>query len=140
MPTRAETLMQEALARLKAEPVIQDTSNIRRDHRTVITRDNAPAVHLIDGEETPAVTTRDCDVDTELTFTLAIFVRDDAGYEAADPIKTLVMAALNPDTAYTFSADLVRGRIRSEQEVADGDALRVDMEFTFKYKTPRWGL
>ena len=82
----------------------------------------------------------DCYVSSDLVFTVAVFVRDDAGYAAADPIKIAVMTALDPATAYPGSADLVRGLIRSEQEIADGDALRVDMEFTFKFRTPAWGL
>lgn len=144
MVSIAETLMREVLARLKAAPVIANVDNIRRDHRTVVPRDKAPAVHLIDGAETPQPGKNDCYVSEDLVFTVSIFVRDDSGYAAADPLKIAVMAALNPATAYPATAlgtpDLVRGRIVSEDEIADTDALRVDMEFTFKFRTSLWGL
>ncbi len=145
MVSIAETLMREVLARLKTAVVISTLDNIRRDHRTVIPRAMAPAVHLIDGAETPHSRRNKCFVDDDLIFTVAIFVRDDAGYAAADPIKQAVMAALDPATAYTVTPtgrtpDLLRGRITSAQEIADTDALRVDMEFTFKFQAPLWGL
>lgn len=144
MASIAETLMREVLARLKAAPVIVVTDNIRRDHRTTLPREKAPAVHLIDGSETPIPGKNDCFVNDSLVFTVAIFVRNDSGYAAADPLKIAVMAALDPATAYTSTPlgtpDLLRGRITSAQEIADADALRVDMEFTFKFQAPLWGL
>ncbi len=140
LSTIADDLLEEVLARLIALPVIAPVDSIRRDHRTTITRDAAPAVHLVDGTETPTPMTNDCYVKTELAFMISIFVRDDAGYGAAKPIKIAVMAAVDPETAYPHSADLLRGRIISQQEIADADALRVDMEFSFKYQSPLWAL
>jgi hypothetical protein len=145
MASIAETLMLEVLWRLKTQPVITNVDNIRRDHRTIIPRTMAPAVHLIDGAETPLSRRNYCFVDDDLIFTVAIFVRDDAGYAAADPIKQAVMAALDPASAYPAgptgrTPDLLRGRITSAQEIADADALRVDMEFTFKFQALLWGL
>lgn len=140
LTTVADELLEAVLARLIALPVIDVADSIRRDHRTTITRDTAPAVHVIDGEEKPGPSTNACFVKAEFSFTIAIFVRDDAGYGAAKPIKVRIMQATDPATAYPHSAELVRGRIVSQQEIADGDALRVDMEFTFKYQTPTWAL
>lgn len=136
MASIAETLMCEVLARLEAIAV----TRVRRDHRTVLPLESAPSIHLIDGAETPQPSKNDCYVKVELTFTVAIFVRNDAGYAAADPLKIAVMAVLDSATPYTHSPSLLRGRITSVQEIADNDALRVDMEFTFKYQAPLWGL
>jgi endonuclease YncB( thermonuclease family) len=126
--------------RLKTAAVIAETDNIRRDHRTVVPREKAPAVHVIDGDETPQKTATSCYCKDELDFTVSIFVRDDEGYQAADPIKLAVMAALDPTVAYGNAIELRRGRIRSESEIADGDSLRVDMEFQFCFQTAEWAL
>lgn len=133
--------MQDVVARLRAAPaVITNTANIRRDHRTVISRDEAPTVHVIEGDATATATTRDCFRNWELEFTIAVFVRADAGYAAAEPIMIRIMAALDPSVAYPGSADLIPNSIRKEQEIADADALRVDMRFVFKYRTALWAL
>ena len=144
MSSIAETLMQAVLARLQGSPPVIANANIRRQHRTVVTRAEAPAVHLIDGTDTPTPAKNDCRTDRSKAFTVSIFVRDDAGYEAADPIMVEINARLDPGaadyTAYGAGIALRQGRITVEQEIADGDALRVDMEFTFEYRTAGWTL
>jgi hypothetical protein len=141
LTTIADDHMREVLARMIAVPVIPDTTNIRRDHRTTISRDKAPAVHLIDGDDTPKAATNDCYRDRSFAFRISIFVRDDLGYKAAEPIKCRIMAAIDPTTAYQHNIDLILGRITTDQQIADGDALRVDMEFVARYRTAgAWAL
>lgn len=133
--TIADDFMREILARMKALPVIAETGNVRRDHRTIIPRDKAPAVHLVDGDDTPQAATNDCYRDHEFAFTISVFVRDDEGYGAAEPIKCKVMAAIDPAAEYQHNVTLEAGRIVTDQQIADGDALRVDMEFVARYRT-----
>jgi hypothetical protein len=133
----SETLMLDVVDRLQTAAVIADVGNIRRDHRTILTRDRAPAVHVIDGDETP-LPSNTCFCEVEFEFAVSIFVRADAGYSAADPIAVAIMAALDPAVSYGVNIDLLRGRIVREQEIADTDALRVDMEFKFRYQAPEW--
>lgn len=141
MASKAEDLMLEVLSRLKALPVIENTDWIKRAHRTFNPREKSPAVHLIDGRELPKDSKNACDRDDEYAFTVSIFVRSDAGYSAIDPIKLRVMEALNPATAYPHSGGrLSQDALSFDQEVADEDALRLDMQFTFKFKVGAWGL
>lgn len=144
MPTStiADDLMDEVVARLRGYSGIGvDVEQIRRDHRTVLARDQCPAIHVIDGTEDPK-NGKGCRCDVSFAFRVAIFVRDDAGYAAAAAIKVPVMAALDPTvgSGYGHNARLNRGRITSDQEIADADSLRVDMEFQFRYETAEWRL
>jgi len=140
--TIANDCMEEVVDRLRtfSPAMVDDTARIRRDHRTVVPRDDCPRIHVIDGDELPDKAAKSCYVPVEFPFIVAIFVRDDAGFAAADPLKIAVMAALDPATAYPHSAVLKRGRIVSNQEIADADSLRVDMEFVFKFQTLEWAL
>jgi hypothetical protein len=133
----SETLMLMVVDRLQTAAVITETDNIRRDHRTILNRDRAPAVHVVDGNETPTPANA-CTCKIEFDFTVSIFVRADAGYATADPIAVAVMEALDPATSYGPAIELVRGRIVREQEIADMDALRVDMQFKFRYQIAEW--
>src|SRR6266851_2256901 len=99
MASTSETLMSAVLARLRTAAVIDDLSNIRRDHRTVVPREKAPAVHVVDGNEVPTPA-KNCRCGVDFNFIVSVFVRDDAGYEAADPIAIACMAALDPATGY----------------------------------------
>ena len=140
MASKAETVMVAVLARLQASPAITD--NVRRAHRISITRENAPAVHLIDGTDTPTPAKNNCRTQRTRGFTVSIFVRDDAGASAADPYVLAVNDALDPDvgTAYPGGAIMRQGRITVDEEIADGDAVRVDMAFEFDYQTTGWAL
>lgn len=134
--------MQAVLARLKGPtPMV---ANIRRTHRTVVTRANAPAVHLVDGTDTPGGLHGDCYTDRELGFTVRVFERDDDAYTSVDAMKRQVMARLHPEStayaAYPHNGVLKAGRITPDQEIADQDALTVDMEFSFSYKAASWSL
>jgi hypothetical protein len=138
-----ETVMVDILARLKASGSgWVPTSAVRRAHRTIVPRDGTPAVHLVDGEDAPARrgTQRDC-ARREGAFTVSIFVRSDAGVGAADPFKIEVMRRLSPDTqAYAAGVTIQPGRIAHDVEIADLDAVRVDMDFGIRYTAQEWSL
>lgn len=140
MASKAEAVMLAVFARLQASPAIVE--NPRRAHRIPVTRDQAPAIHLIDGADTPTPAKNNCRTQRTCSFTVSIFVRDDAGASAADPYKLAVNDALDPGvgTAYPGGAIMRQGRITVDEEIGDGDAVRVDMAFEFDYQTTGWAL
>lgn len=145
MSTIAEDLMIAVLARLTGPtPVVAGSNRVRRHHRTIVPRDAAPAVHLVDGIDEPRKGSNDCRTDREFAFTVRLFVRDDEGFPAADPVKALVMTRLDPEapeySPYPHKARIVCGRITPDAEIADQDSLAIDMEFTFHYCAARWTL
>ena len=140
MASKAEAVMLAIFARLQASPAIVE--NPRRSHRIPVTREQAPTIHLIDGTDTPTPAKNNCRTQRTRGFTVSIFVRDDAGASAADPYVLAVNDALDPDvgTAYPGGAIMRQGRITVDEEIADGDAVRVDMAFEFDYQTTGWAL
>lgn len=140
MTTVAFDLLEQVLARLRAAPTFGVAlTSIRRDHRTTIPRDSAPAIHVIDGDE--ALKTRKTCATREQAFMVVLFLRSDAGFADADPLKLEVMRRLNPATQAWAAGVLIEpGDIRSVTEIADADALRVEMDFTFSYTTGLWTL
>lgn len=145
MSSIAETCMENVLARLQAAPRFGGVAlaSIRRSHRTAISRDKAPAIHVIDDDEVPdpVKVGKGCAVPWEKGFTVSLFLRDDEGYPAADPLKLEVMSRLDPETApWPAGVVLAYGKIAYQTEIADGDAVRVDMRFTFKFQAASWQL
>lgn len=130
--------MLETLERLKASPaLVPNKASIRRAKRTPVTRENAPAVHLIDGPDRPrkanACGGRECEL------TISLFANDDDGLGTLDPRKIEVMrrmAAAWPQGVICYPGDIV-----PEAESADREALRIDMTFRFEYGTAgEWSL
>lgn len=143
MATIYELSMQEVEARLVALPAwAPSTDNIRRRNRTEVTRDNTPRVHIIDGvDEKASGTGKACYWLRIGYFTVALFVRDDAGEDIIDGMKAEVMTRLSDEgTAYATGARLEPGRILPEEAIADQGAIRIDMEFAFHYQVKRWTL
>jgi hypothetical protein len=142
MASIAETVMVALLARLQDSPAL--APDVRRSHRTIVDRDHAPAIHLIDGSDTPTQSKNDCRTDRKKAFTVRIFRRDDAGVASADPTVIAVNARLDPVHAtyqpYPGGAVLHQGRIVPAEEIADGNAVGIDMEFEFYYCTGGWTL
>lgn len=139
MPSIAEDVMRAVLARLEGIP---SNGNLRRAHRTTIVRDKAPAIRLVDGVDTPQPAKNTCRTDRTKAFTVTLFGRDDAGVAMLDDTIVAVNARLNPmqGTPYPGGAVLRQLRITPDEEIADGDAIRVDMDFEFDYETPGWAL
>lgn len=138
-----ETTMQAILARLGGRrPVV---TNVRRSHKTSVPRDNAPAVYLaeaasddVDGE------VGNCDTRRKCSPVVRVFVRDDDGYAAMDTIIAAVVARLSPDAAdvdpYPAGVVVELGSIATDEEIADGDALRKDLTLDVRYTAPYWTL
>lgn len=138
----AETLAGEVLTRLLEDPLSGvAVANIRRAHRTPVTRDMAPAVHVIDGDAKPTAD-KSCAWAWQFDLTVSVMVRDDAGYTGADPLVCEVVARINPelDPPYSHKARLELLTVRKDTEIADGDAVRVDIELRFKFGTAPWSL
>ena len=142
--TGYESVMAAILGRLDAAPKnwglnVQD---VRRAHRTAVPRAGVPAVHLIGGADAPAREHRTalCQ-QREADFTVSLFVRSDAGESAADALRVEAMRRLSPDTApYAAGVRVTPGAIATDEEIADADAIRVDMQFAFAYPASDWKL
>lgn len=141
MSSIGENLMLAVEGRLTGSPAIAAT--LKRAHRTPVTKAAAPTVHLIDGADTPKAA-KNCRTDREKEFTVSVFVRSDAGAAAADPLVVEVNARLDPESeayaAYPHDATLTQGPVTPDEEIADGDATRIDMRFTFRYQASGWAL
>lgn len=129
--------MQEVLDRLHGSPALCE---VKRAHRTPVTRDDAPMIHLIDGEDVPNDTDDDCDRSRVKHFTVSVFIRDDSGATAADSLVVAVNDRLNPADTYGDGVRLRQGAIIPEEEIADTDAVRIDLKFKFLYNAPGWSL
>lgn len=139
-------VMDAILARLRADPPLIPgdlTEKIRRDHRTAVTQELAPRIHLVIVEDEPGKPSGDC-VRRTVRFDIMLYVRNDLGAEILDPIAVAVLKRLKSRqtgfTVYPHNAMVVPGRIRYDPEVADQDALRATMSFTFGYDTDEWSL
>lgn len=142
MASIAEGVMVAVLARLQDDPPL--APDVRRKHRTVVDRDHSPAIHLIDGQDVPTDQKTDCRTDREKSFTVRYFRRDDAGAASADPTVVAIHARLDPVhptyQAYPGDAVLTQGSIVPGEEIADADAVWIDMEYKFAYRTGGWTL
>lgn len=99
-------------------------------------------MHLVDGDSAPDNKGRQCGRRDD-GFTVSIFVRNDViGAAAADPFKIEVMRRLNPSTQeYVAGVKVTPGRITIDTEIADVDAIRVNMDFGLSYQTgSEWSL
>ena len=134
--------MQAVLARLIASPPLLVNGNVRRSHRTPVTRAAAPALHLVDGADEPKPANNDCRTDRTKYFTVSLFGRDDGGVAVLDTTVVAINRRLDPlrGTPYPNGAVLRQRRITPNEETADGDALRIDMDFEFEYSTDGWTL
>ncbi len=134
------------LARLRADPPLLPgdlIEKIRRDHRTAVTVELAPRIHLAVVEDDVTKRSGSC-ITRTVRFDIQIYVRNDLGTEVLDPIQSAVLSRLKPRATgfspYPHNAMVVAGRIRYDQEVADQDALRGVMSCTFAYETDEWSL
>jgi hypothetical protein len=141
--TGYETVMAAILGRLKAAPANWGLGvvDVRRAHLTAVPKAGAPAVHLIDGADAPKSKQTSRCLQRDMDFTVALFVRSDAGPGAADGLRTEAYRRLSPDTAsYAEGTTVTPGRITVAPDIADGDAIRVDLDFTACYAAGDWTL
>ncbi len=137
-----QDLLMDVLERLQATPdLVPLARNVRIDRRTIVTRDNAPAVHIIPGELTPGKET-DCRQDWTMLVTVAAFVRDDETQAAVWPLVGEIVLRIAPlgSPSYPHKARFRIVRIRPEYDVADGDAQRTDVECQFDFSSAPWDL
>jgi hypothetical protein len=128
--TKFEETMRLVLTRLSRAPQI--TPLVRRAHRTVVPRDKAPAIHLIDGDiAAPMAGAKNCR-GRDAQFTVSLFVRSDDGPEAADPYKEKIYERLR-STDWPEGVIIAPGRVTSEAEIADADVIRIDLDFSMYY-------
>lgn len=142
----AELLLRQVFTRLRAAPswlpadIDAQNPRIRRRHRTSVPRDRAPEVHEVDGEQLPGKQ-KNCSVEWYCDFTVAVFVvPDDETGGNADAYTDEIYKRLDNNTVpYTLAGGTTPRfecmGIQPDGEVADGDALRVDMRFRFTYET-----
>lgn len=143
MASIAETFWEEILARIAAAPTFGvEAASIRRRHRTAVTRQDAPAIHVIEGKAVRKGGDRSCNWEWEMDGAVAVFVRDDLGLEAADPFVAEVVARINPEigTPYSNGVRLEIVAIEPETEIADEDATRIDIVLAIKFGTKRWAI
>src|SRR6185369_9414490 len=120
-------------------PALCDT--IKRTHRTPVTREDAPAIHWVDGDDKPIGKENDCSRTRRKDFTVALFVRGDDASTEIDELIESINERLNPDTPYGDGITLHQGAIQPETEIADTDATQVNMAYWFEYEAkPGWSL
>lgn len=140
MSSIAEGIMVAVLARL-TDPSPTLAARVRRSHRTPVTREDGSTVDLIEGDDIPERSNSECDRERTKSFRLSICVRDDAGATAADDLVVAVNARLDPSAIWLpLGVVLQQGPITVDEEIADEDAVRIDMNFTASYTAPGWSL
>lgn len=139
MASIAETFWVELYERIVASPPFGIAlSSIKREHRTNVTRQNSPAIHVIEGDENPDGKQNSCDWTWKMDGTIAVLLRDDSGLAAADEFVTEILKRINPDTAYSNGVRLELKSIGPNTEIADEDATRVDIEIRMSFVTAAW--
>jgi hypothetical protein len=133
------------LSRLTGSPTIVSNGNVRRGHRTVVPRDECPAVHLVDGTDKPQPSKSDCRQTRDGEFAVRVIVRgdEDATIASAWEIAQDVMDRLNPlnaGAAYPIGATIEPREIRPDQEIADSDVYALDMYFNVRYAAAYFSL
>lgn len=141
MATTQRQILDAVVARLKATPLLlAKADRVRVAHRTPVTRDQAPAIHVIPLDDSPA-TGKDCTTRT-LRFRVAVLGRDDGGIDTIDAVLIGVMERLRPSRmdAIPYPSGVVMryGAIRFDEEDADEDVALAEMEFTATYTAADW--
>ena len=144
MASKAQLLLDAVWARLAASPALE-VNELKRSHRTTVTRENAPAVHLVAGPDVPEPSRNDCRTNRAKGFTVRVFYRDDDGAAAADDLVVEIHRRLDPSEASGFApypegVSLRQGRIDVAEEIADEDAVAIEMEYAADYTTEGWTL
>lgn len=132
-----EAVLQEVLRRLQVS-ASGWPENVRRAHRTAVPRSASPAIHLLDGKDAPSKSDKCA---READFTVRIIVRSDDGLKTADGFRLEAMHRLNPATeAYDRGVSVIPREIDADVEIADEDAVALDLAFDFSYPGSEWDL
>lgn len=146
MTTQREVLA-TVLARLQATPALVDnrTDRIRLAHRTPVSREKTPAIHVVPLEvESSGNRGGDC-VRRRLTFAVRIFGRSDGGVADIDALIVDVLARLKPAAAdaIPYPAEVVMReprRVRFEEDDADEDVAFAELELSADYTSAEWSI
>lgn len=130
---------------LKASPSIGvDENSIQRTKRRPVTREEAPAIHIratrID-RTTGSQGKGDCTRRT-LSVLVQLIVRDDDD-DSFDEILDAVVERLAPGTAgtsYPKNVHVVLQRASVDEEMADEDVTRIDLEYEVQFNSAEHGL
>jgi len=143
MPSIPENIKTNVLDRLQSPtPVVAKVASIRRSHLVNVSREMAPAVYLIEGMDEPDTGKASNCPRRKLSMLVTLLVRSDDA-STPDPYVLDILARLKPEngTAYDGSAVIALGRIASDQEIADKDVNKVDIDISFIYSTTgEWSL
>lgn len=147
MASIREQILAQSFARLTATPFAGVTAgNVRRTHLTKVNRDRVPAIHQRDGRDDKragAPGSRNvCSQPRDIEWTISIFTRgDDTAHLVADALMLEVLARMSSQVAPWGKGITVEyGAIDYDNEVADDDAVRLDIAFAADYATPEWQL
>lgn len=129
--TGYETILAEALRRMRASPALAAAASIRRAHRTTVPRDKVPAIHVIDGPDRPDDGRGECR-SRICSFSISVFVRSDEGVKATDDLRNAVAARMA--AAWSAGITVTPGAIVPDTEIGDEDPARLDFEFQAVYR------
>lgn len=146
MTTQREVLA-AVLARLQATPALVDnrTDRIRLAHRTPVSREKTPAIHVVPLEVEPSGSRGGDCVRRRLTFAVRIFGRSDGGVADIDALIADVLARLRPAAAdaIPYPAEVVMReprRVRFEEDDADEDVAFAELELSADYTSAEWSI
>lgn len=130
---------------LKASPSIGvDSDSIRRTKRRPVTREQSPAVHIRPTElatDSGAKGKGDC-TRRVLRAVVTLIVRDDDD-DTFDALLAAIVARLAPGasgTTYPAGVQVALPRATVDEEMADEDVTRIDLEYEFALSTSEHGL
>jgi hypothetical protein len=140
MTSIAEQFRAEVLARMQAAPNFGvDVGSIRRSHLTVLPREKCPAIYCRFKRQKPT-DGKACDWRWSMEFSVSVFSRDDSGATAADAIIVEALKRLESTTLAPYAnavmVELID--IDVEDEIADEDAFRADINCVAKFVTAQW--
>lgn len=147
MATTQSAILAVVLERLRATPALVDnrTERIRLSHRTPVSREKTPAIHIVP-LDCAAVDNRDSDcVRRRLTFAVRIFGRSDGGIADIDTLIEEALLRLRPaaDDASPYAVGVIvrePARIRFEEDDADEDVAFAEFEVTADYASAEWSI
>ena len=136
-----------ALARLRAAPALIEprTDRIRIAHRTSVSREKTPAIHVVPLDVTTNGNVGSDCVRRTLTFAVRIFGRSDGGIADIDALIVDVLARLRPaaDDGIPYPGGVIvqePRRVRFQEDDADEDVAFSEFEVTADYTSAEWSI
>ncbi len=147
MATVQRSILDAVVGRLRESPALiaRPTERIRVAHRTPVTREESPAIHVVPiSDDEVGRGTGDC-ARRRVAFVVRIYGRDDGGVDSIDPILAAIVERINPAATSSFSyptGAIVSppGRITFSEEDADLDVAFAEIAFAASYPVAEWSL